>query len=240
MQFPFSYWQTSEINPLLVSGILAFYCPELAGDALGTSPIINLVNGLAHGTLQGSATIDTDGTYKQFNVGTDGRVNFGNRYKPTTGVTIMNVMYNINTGDTIQFTGGAGDTGDEGFSIFKNAANQWAFRANVGNSVNNQITANINNSNILNVWNMFTGTYDGTTSKIYFNDTIKTNGGNPYTGDISYNGISVHYWATLQGQTTNTARYWNGYGRAYLIFGRALEEYEITGIYNYFKNRNLV
>lgn len=238
--FPFSFWKTSEIDPLTINGILCMYCPELAGDALGAATIVNMVDGFAHGTLQSGGVIDNDGTYKQFNVGATGRVSFGNRYKPTTGVTIMNIMYNISVADVIQFTGGAGDTGDEGFLLFKNSAHQWGFRANIGNSVNNQITATIFNGDILNKWNLFTGTYNGTTSKIYFNNTLKTNGGNPYTGNISYNGITTHYWATVQGQTAQTARFWNGYGRAYLIFSRALEEWEITGIYNYFKNRNLV
>lgn len=229
------------IKPGNIRNILAFYCPEIEDVNLSSTTINNLVNDLPHGTIESTALLNLFDEKKEVDLGNvTGRVNFGNRYKPTTGVTIMAIMYNTVPTDALQFVGGCGDTGFQGYSLFKSGGNQWTFRANTGVTTINQITATIRNSEILNKWNMFTGTYDGTTSKIYFNDELRTNGGNPLTGNISYTGITANYLGTLFGQTGNAARYWNGKSRAYLIFGRALDEYEITGIYNYFLDLKLV
>jgi len=231
-----------KINPLDVGGILAYFCPELEDVNFSSTTIQNLANNnIAEGTIESTAILDAEDDKKEVNFGTvTGRVNFGNRYKPVGGVTVISIMKNIDNTDTLQFIGGSGTTGFEGYYLGKNSTNQYVFRCGVGGAVLNQTTATILNNETIDKFRMYTGTYDSTTIKIYFNDELRRDGGNPLTGNISYVGITNGYWATIQGQTGNAVRYWNGEGRAYLVFNRALEHWEIEGIFNYFLDLKLV
>lgn len=234
MPAPISFIMT-HFKPDALSGLLAWYSPEEEGAAVSASTLTNLANGLSEGTVTSPGVVLVgDQGIKEVDFGLNGRVAFGNRYKPTGGVTILTIMKNIDLAtDLIQFHGGMGITGDEGYVLLMNGGNTIGFRANIGNNSLNQITSN--GIYVLNKWQMIAGTYDGITSRIYRDLQLRTNGGNTYTGNISYNGITTGFWATLQGQTATTGRYWNGSGRVYLIYNRSLSHNEIIGIYNYYR-----
>jgi hypothetical protein len=229
----------TQIPPNQISGLLAWYSPQEEGAVISASTLINLSNNLVEGTVTSPAVVQLgDDSIKEVSFGSTGRVSFGDRYKPTTGVTLITIMKNTNLTRATQFHGGMGNTGDNGYFLSKINPNSVSFRAGTGNGFANSTTSA--GQHILNQWQMFTGTYDGTTIKIYRGSELKANGGNPYTGNISYAGISQGYWATVQGQIGDSNRYWIGSGRVYIVYNRALTNDEISGIYYYYKNLGYV
>lgn len=228
-----------QIPPNQISGLLAWYSPGEQGAAISASTLTNLANNLVEGTVTSPAVVQLgDDNIKEVSFGSTGRVAFGDRYKPTTGVTLITIMKNTDLTRATQFHGGMGNTGDNGYLLTKINPNTVTFRAGVGNGFVNQTSSA--GQYISNQWQMFTGTYDGTTMKIYRGSELKANGGNPYTGDISYAGVSQGYWATVQGQVGDASRYWIGSGRVYIVYNRPLTNDEISGIYYHYKNLGYV
>lgn len=228
------------IDPLTIKENVAFYCPHLQDVDLSSTTILNLANRTQSGTLESTATLTTDSNgIKEVNFGLTGRVNLSNRYKEARP-TVIAIMKNTNNTPAIQIIGSAGTTGTVGYLLFKNGTNQLAWRANIGGATLNQIVYGNRHTFDENTWKMYVGSYDQTTARIYQNNYIATNGGNPLTGAIDYTGITVAYWGMYQGGTGVAARHWQGSGRAYLIFSRALNYDEIIGVYNYFYKLKMV
>lgn len=165
-----------------------------------------------------------DGTNDYVRVGTNAALQ-------TNNVTIGTFFKTINNGQSVQFMGGYGDTGVQGYWIGTAGTD---LRFKVGNgTTGNQLTSAIipNNDQVYYV----VGTYDGITQKIYVDGVLKATA-TTVTGNMSYTGMTDGF---LLGQTQGftAGRYMTGNIYHTHVYNRALSATEITQNYEALKTR---
>jgi len=159
--------------------------------------------------------------------GVNDYVEIGGNISPTTQITLAAWAYI--TGDNgsgnqdlirKSLSNGKGyhlrwrHTGNNYVYFFLNINNSWYY-----------VQDSTNNTNYLNGWHHFVGTYNGSQMKLYVDNTLK--GTTSISGSITYDASTV---------TWLMAEYYSGYLGGYMdevfIFNRALSAGEISDLYN--------
>ena len=184
--------------------------------------------------LNGSAGIEFNGVNYTANL--TGGVSFDgvNDYVYTGDVASLkpsqvtfSTWVKLDQDKAIQFIGGYGTTGYEGYWL---GISGNTFKFDIGNhsAPTHQLDSGINP--VINQWYHVVGTYDGSEMNIYI-DGINKNSAEVF-GDISYVGITNDTFVIGNIDGFNSARFWNGTIDEVLIFNRSLSGEEVTQLYN--------